>query len=735
MKKILCLILMFAALFSLAACGKEPAKTEIVPMEEEKKLPENMIEGYVREKIQMPEKLENGDRDLGVQGFYGDIMYFMPESDQGSSVFAYDTVKAKWAEYEMKLDGVYNPRVIFCPTENSLWALIKETPTYSDTVNNKVPKDLGYYLFHMDIKSGEQSLNRLNFEAEYRENIDAAGETNNFSGFFAIDDEKAAVVSPETLFIVNSAGENMEKRENTGAAFPYFYHKNKPWFWVDGECRAFDPQTLSFSGESVPERTYISSNTEEIYFIDRIKNELYKLENNEECRCFNYTEGAESLQGAQVNTGFVNSDGFFFMENADGLYKLVKGLIPDRKPLNMLCLGSVSSYDGEKYTNITAEMQDAIIRFNNNDAEFKINIKTIYPKDEADLARNLIELANSSDIDLIDVSYFPEGAVDSSLLVDMLPYIDNDEDISREDFIPKLFNLMLKDGGLYRYTDKFTILTMTTHPEFATEKEGWTVEKIREIMEEHKDMSPTWHSYDWNYLTNLFAWAASAEFIDYENRSCDFESEAFIHWLELIKALPDGEEWNSSEPAKLFDFTFDFVGMEPGWSNRYILKGDYAVTGFPESRGCGSYFLKLGSSSSEMRTTSGQNISLGIMASGQHHEGAWRFVKCLMEGESKYTRLNEGIPVVRDRFEALIQKELEKGAETDPEYNLETFNEKDGELFRQLVYSCDGLCSSDEGLINIITTEIRNYLDGKFDAPSAAEQIQSRVSIYLSEQS
>lgn len=734
MKKFISLLLLLAVLLSLAACGKEPQKTEILPIDSEETVPEGMKEGYVREKIQLPEGFNTDMIFLRSHTCCGDTLYFSAEPLSLSKIFGYDTVNDKWTEFMPELGNVGNADINLAAAGKSLWALLQEKESYEEIVNN-IKRDMGRYLWHMNTETGEQTLTRITFEAGAWTSSEASGEYTDFTGFFAVDDERAVLVSPDTMYVVDVNGEVLEEKANPDIMSPVFYHKTVPYFWAGDGFKALDLQTLTLTGSPLPEKRYIISNSEDIYFDNKEAQEIYKLKDGKDIAFLDYMEGAESLQGSYVDMGFVNSEGYFFMVNTDGVFKFKEGLIPDRKPIKLLTIGGINEYDGEKFAYLPMEMQDAIIRFNNTDPEFKVVIEPVYPESEADRTRILMELAEREDIDLIDTSSLSDGAVDSSLLLDMLPYLDKDEDISREDFIPNLFNLMLKDGGLYEYTDKFAILTVTTHEELFPGKDEWTVEKMQSIMAEHSDIGPTWHRYDWEYLTNLFAWAATAEFIDYDNRSCDFNSEAFIHWLELIKSMPDGEEWDESDPPKLFDFNFDFTGIEPGWSNRYILKGDYAVAGFPESRGCGSYFLKLGSSPADMRTTSGENVRLGIMASGQNHEGAWRFIKCFMQGgSSNLLELSTGIPVNRDLFDAAIENELNKKHVAAPGTNIEPFNEKDAEIYRELVYSCDKMCISDEGLINIITTEITNYLDGKFDAEGAAEQIQSRVSIYLSEQ-
>ena len=183
-----------------------------------------------------------------------------------------------------------------------------------------------------------------------------------------------------------------------------------------------------------------------------------------------------------------------------GLICAKKGQVPVKQPLRLGCFGYTG---GEMYADAqasgalpysaTMELLDTIVRFNNTDPQYKIEVVPITYANEQKRDRVLIELATRSDLDLLDTSRLPDNALDSGLLADMLPMIDADDSISREDFIEPLFALMTKSGGLYEYTDKFTLLTMTTHAELFPGRENWTVENIEALIAAHPDMDPLWH--------------------------------------------------------------------------------------------------------------------------------------------------------------------------------------------------------------------------------------------------
>ena len=350
----------------------------------------------------------------------------------------------------------------------------------------------------------------------------------------------------------------------------------------------------------------------------------------------------------------------------------------------------------------------------------------------------MIQLATENGIDVLDTSLLPSGAVDRQLLVDLLPYIDADPDISREDFIPSLFAALTERGGLYEYADRFTMLTMLVAGHEGIGREEWTTDRAIDVLS-REDSAP--------YLTQdemilLFSWAATAEFMDRSNGTCSFDSPAFVGWLELLKRIPvsspEGASFNS--PGCDWLISYDFAS-EAGYRPRMTFQDEAAAIGFPCSTGTGAYFMKLLPADGMGHTgqlklgdgflwTGGCNTSLGVMASSQNKDGAWRFVKTFMQGETEPT-LNDGIPVLRAVFEQAVENSMQRPQSNVSDYA--SFNEKDAAVMRELVYGTDRMVIRDDVVIDTLNTEINAFLAGKESAEEAAKLIQSKLSLYMAE--
>ena len=173
------------------------------------------------------------------------------------------------------------------------------------------------------------------------------------------------------------------------------------------------------------------------------------------------------------------------------------------------------------------------------------------------------------------------------------------------------------------------------------------------------------------------------------------------------------------------------LAFNAGHQEKYMMKGEYVVAGFPETQGTGSYYLKLGSSPNPWRGTIGENTRIGILAASGRQEGAWRFVRTLMEGSDDFT-LSRGIPVFKAAFERALEAEISD--DFDERFQIGYLSAENAEELRRQVYGTTKLVVPDEALIRLMREEIKRYHDGQLSAAEAAAAIQSRAKIYVSEQ-
>lgn len=724
MKRILAAIMALCLIFC-SGCGGEKATAQSTPDTPADSTAQKSTEtelGYVPTELAMPEDLSS------IWGWdsYGDTIWLGGQSADGSLlILSYDTISEEFSRYALDTADARNPvPESFSVSADSVWVLLTESYTSADAIRTINLDDLGHYVFCMAPSSGESTCTRLPFSGE----SGSEGSGSFFSSILALDAGRTLLTTPSTSYVIDPAGNilSMPDLPELGNALQLRIN-NQRYIRIGSDYTALDETNLQL-GDIMPNLNgRFSSNTGNVFCTEH--GILYKVDSatGENSEVFKWMDVALSYRGMGGNVIFENSAGVFFYPARAKIIKVTQGQIPKKQALTLLCFGNSGSklyqYQSTAYT-YTPELMDAIIRFNNSDPEYKIEIKPAVFADEAERSRLLIELATADDVDLIDTSLLPEGAIKEGLLVDMLPYIDADEKISRDDFIEPLFNAMQKGGALYEYTDKFTLLSILARKDVFPGRAAWSVDNIRQIQAQRPDLD----CLSRERLMDSFVLAASAEFIDSSTMTCAFDCAAFQNWLKFMKSQPASID--RYENTLIFQISPDLTRDVGMWA-RIMFETDYVVAGFPETAGSGSYFVKLDGAYDSNAKTLGSNTRLGIMASGKHPDGAWRFVRTLMLGESE-DDISSGVPVIKARFEKALDRAVTDQAEALQ--NIDVFNEEDAKILREQVYNTTKLVSSDEDILTIIRSEATQYFEGQKSVEEAANQTQSRVGIYLAEQ-
>ncbi len=740
MKRIRQLFPLLLALLLLCSCGKPESEGQLdLFVIGEPQASTETEPGYVTTELPMPE----GYHDFGGVQSFGDCLYLHAETpDGGFAVLRYDTLADEWQSWELETGEAKYPRIeAFSVADGAVWVRLMEGYSDAEMVNRDFSRKLNYYLIVLDTQTDEQTCTRIDF---WRNGNDS---DPYLTGLVALDKERAILNDDETVRLISPDAQILGKLDLPLMGFTQcVWIGGKPYLSTNSGYCFFDRETLR-CWDPVEgllwEPVYSSQRGRILVTKERVLQE-YDPHTGSMTPVFNWMDVAlnyASLQGYSAYLGLENSNGDLFYLANNKLTKVSPGMVSVKKTLTLGCFADATAqgyeYSETDYT-CPEVLLDAIMRFNQTDPEYRIAIKPMVWHDEAERNKLMIQLATENEIDVLDTSLLPPGAVDRQLLVDLLPYIDADPDFSREDFIPSLLAALTERGGLYEYADRFTMLTMLGAEHLGISREEWTTDRALEVLS-REDSSP--------YMTQdemilLFSWAATAEFMDRASGTCSFDSPTFIGWLELMKRIPvippEGASFYS--PGCDWLISYDFAS-EAGYRPRMTFKDEAAVLGFPGSTGTGTYFMKLlpaegmGHSGQlllgdAMMWTSGCNTSLGVLASSKNKDGAWRFVKTFIQGEDE-PYLTDGIPVLRASFEQAVANSTQRPQSNVSDY--ESFNERDAAVMRELVYGTNRLVIRDDVIMDTLKTEINAFLAGKESAEEAARLIQSKLSLYMSE--
>lgn len=746
-KRYITVLLAAAVLLGLCACGAsptEPTPTAAPATAEPTAAPTPMPAatarptalGYAAEEVLTPAWIQ----ELGACDIYNDTFYIAANTDSSAGVVSFDTRTEQFHKYDVDVRALHNPHInAISVVEDSIWLYIAEQWTVGECEQGLFTGETNLYILYKNTASGEQIISPMTF---WKSNLPPLY-------LLVLDNNKALIgnheCEPQTYLIDSNA--NVIDTPDTvvrGMGVRAWVNDKLYVQTADGLAE-LNRDTLTF-GNPVEEiynqpAVYSSSCG---HFLTTIDNVFYSVDaaTGKKTEIFEWMDVALALSRLYGTKGLENENGDYY-HYTDRITKITKAELPVKQTLILACLGDTNSYgypkeDGSFFapsnkTYICSDsLMDAIIRFNNSDPDYKIEVKPYIYSSDDERTRLLIDLATGGEVDIIDTSLLPDGAADSSMLVDMLPYLDADADISREDFIPGLLNAMMRNGGLYEYIDRFDILTVTTRQSFAEGGE-WTAERMCRLAMQNPELRIENNAEN---LVLLFSRAATAEFMDTANAECRFTDPAFIEWLKLLKALctSDSPDWRTGEYTFYIDYDFP---THIGDNSRRFAGGEYSVVGFPNVEN-GSYLMRYGTPTArgygsiiaDGMMTVGADTSIGIMASSRHRDGAWRFVKTYMSGAEDVDLLY-GIPANKAGFERAVTNALAR--EQDERDRYPRFTESDAEYIRSIAYNTTKCVVNSPEVMDTMRTVINAYLGGQYTEEAASAQLQSRLSIYLAE--
>ena len=721
-KKFLCIFLAVSMILSLAACGRMTEEfAEMIDTG-------NTMSGYIPSEIPIPKELGRVDGDWDAQG---DTLFLSGYTGE-ALIGCYDTVNDTWTLLSYDSNAIPGSVSMsdLSISGNTVWALLRSI--------NEQTMEFQYWMYFCDrTQSSTGIVQEIPFSGG--ESTEASGLF--FSGILALDENRAILCAGEQGYIVDREMNLQQKLDLQGTVFQSslrsgterLYHTGhmEGQNYVVGTC-SFAPETLSFSPAQELEfaGSFFSENGRWLNSVDGTVCEIDPENGEVKERLFRWTDVALSYASKGGYALFENSAGDFFYPVMDGksVIKVTQGMIKERQTLVLGSFdGAQSGFLIDPETGLSRDLLDAVIRFNNTNPDYKVEIRKLDFEADGQRDKRLIELATGSGIDILDTSWLPELSLDSGLLLDMLPYLDADPDLSREDFIQPLLNAMLKNSGLYELTARVTLIGFAAHPDCFPGRDAWTVDEAARQMREMPDYWQLFPSQqDQEVFLDMLSKMATAEFVNWENGTCSFDSTEFKAWLQLVKDAPYSAEY-TEEPQLLY-MSWDLAG-NAGPAIRMALQDDYIYCGFPGTSGSGCYFIQLGTGPDEFRTTLGASTRLGIMVSSQHPDGAWQLIRLLLTNAAEMD-LMYGIPVLQSSFEAA----LEASISDQDMLGFDQFNTDDAQRLRDLVYGTDKLVRCDETLLDMIKKNARLYFDGQISLDHAANRIQSSARLYVAEQ-
>jgi ABC-type glycerol-3-phosphate transport system substrate-binding protein len=399
-------------------------------------------------------------------------------------------------------------------------------------------------------------------------------------------------------------------------------------------------------------------------------------------------------------------------------------------------------------------LTDYIREFRLTHPQYQIELKE-YASDIDSITsfNNDIIAGNIPDVIFVEREMQYGNYVRKGMLADLYPFIDNDPDYSREDFLEPILKAFETDGKLYSIAPAFEFDTLVGKTSIFGEKQGQSFADLQAAAAKIPGANLFGSAINRDVFTDRILTRMAAGFIDDVNGVCYFDSDEFVSLLEFAKSLPvpapDSEPYELTfAPGETNDYRNDktLIDLLTFWDIRYIVSLEKVEFGEPVT------FLGFPNNTGGSGILISPRFETAIMAEAKNPDGAWEFVKELqLYGDWMYE--NMGYPPLGILPSSISEMNIAAERATIPQYEMwygERFphwnflggpdisrqpdnTEADNAKMFTLFESINGVYRENTAIIKIISEETASYFAGNKSAEETAAIIQNRATTYLEE--
>lgn len=397
--------------------------------------------------------------------------------------------------------------------------------------------------------------------------------------------------------------------------------------------------------------------------------------------------------------------------------------------------------------NLSFDARRAISAFNQSGASCVINTVDYadfdtYDSENTGMTKLATDIISGKAPDIYDLSCFsPENLAAKGLLEDLKPYFKESGAVSYYDILDCVAQNTEFRGGAYVLVPSFDIVTVCG--DYSTVGDGWTVEDFAALAAEHPATGVFGGEYSRaDFLSHVLCFMKD-ELYSEEALTCNFTSDNFVSMLKFAADLPEsvamdgshGEPFGSAYAGErlfmitnLGCYTVDEISLMNA-----IYSGNARFIGFPTDSGTGIAVNPC--------------AEFAMSSASANKSGVWEFFEFLLSDRVQLNKgMFDGLPAVKSAFEKSIDSQIATAIKTTPgAYGASSEGpvqivgaEVDEAAMREtidyLVANADCVADCDETVLNIVLSCAEPFFMGNKTAESAAQDIQSKLGVYLAEQ-
>lgn len=401
------------------------------------------------------------------------------------------------------------------------------------------------------------------------------------------------------------------------------------------------------------------------------------------------------------------------------------------------------------------QMRRRVIEFNKTSETYRITLNDYSQYSTTDdymsgytRLNNDILAGNTPDIIVIDQNMPVDSYIAKGVLADIYDFLDEDEELNREDYFQNIFDAYSVDGKLYSIVPDFYVQTVVGKTADVGSEPGWTMQELKQVLATKPEGTNIFES---DTTRDGIMWyvmmMALPQYMDMETGKCSFDSQGFMDLLEFLKEFPtesdpgayeDPDYWNNYQSqwrdgrtllvVQTITEARDLIQLAHGTFGEPI-----TFIGFPTESGNGSVI--------------NANNRYAISAKSRNKAGAWEFMRYYFTDE--YQNESYYMPINKEIWMEHAKQAMERYSWTDEngevhyeDYTtwigdtsivIDPLSQEEVDALYEFVCSLDTAYYYDEDIVNIINEEAEAFFAGQKSVEQVAEIIQGRAQIYVDE--
>lgn len=411
--------------------------------------------------------------------------------------------------------------------------------------------------------------------------------------------------------------------------------------------------------------------------------------------------------------------------------KKTNSMLANQKTKEIITLG-VLYHNGELVRQVNL--------FNEKSEEYELEIINY-----ADLGMEQIqyEIVSGKGPDIINFGgSYTEGDVVNGVTVDLYEMIEDDEDFQIENYYENIIKSMEVNGKLCTISPDYIIISFAGRKSLIKE-ESWTMEEMYDYFSRLPGGSILFPGDTRDAVFGYLCMGSMNNFIDWQTGECYFTSDDFINMLVFCNGFRSTYGIESEKPILEIFQDGEALLYPVSMNNVWEIRADKIILGAEEITYVGYPVME----ADKKNAVSGNviqtgEIRLGINKNSDKKEAAWKFISSFFTLDYQKNNVR-ALPLHKQAMEDKIRLALEGVTEENAAYHIlfdgsepipvTQITQEDAKQLRTIITGTTRSSNVDYDLYNIIQEEAAAYFAGEKTQTEAAEIIQGRVKIYVSE--